>query len=223
MRLADLDTPAEAAPPTPAAPARSGRDTSKYHVGGVRVPSVTEVIDLAGLAGIDSIPQRHLDNAAHRGSMVHLYSEAIDLDDQYDLDSIPDAYRGYCDAYIAFKDETGFEPRELEQVVVSKALGFAGTVDRFGLYRQSWAVVDLKATAAPYAYWPLQTVGYAIAIAETNDLALESIRRFCVQLKPNGRYVLHRHRDPIEDRDTFAAALRVAQFRLAKGLATLED
>lgn len=210
---------------TPRPEGSSGRDTTGYRVRGERVPSVTEVLELSGLSDIgrliELVGQSTIDDAAHRGSMVHSFCELADLDDQFDLEGVPPHYRGYVASYLAYKAESGFEPIEIERTVVSSNYGFAGTLDRLGLLPTGEVVLlDLKTPATASPIWAYQTAGYQLA-AEDMGIAVVN-RRGALQLQRNGKYKWHAHPRPGDLHD-FIAALRVAHIRLAHGLATLED
>ena len=54
------------------------RDTSGYVVNGVRLPSVTEVLSIAGLTDFSGVPPGVLEKARVRGTQVHEITEWID-------------------------------------------------------------------------------------------------------------------------------------------------
>jgi hypothetical protein len=203
-------------------PRSFGRDVSRYVLSGERVPSVTEVIELAGLSDIQKIiavaGEEVVANAARRGSLVHGYCELLDHDPYMDLGSVPEWIRGYVAGYARFVRETGFRPDLIEEPVVSSAYRFAGTVDRVGNLGTKPYVIDLKTPAAASPSWAVQTAGYAIGVEEQYGVRAG---RACLQLKSNGTYKLHNHADP-SDVATFIAAVHVAHYRLAHGLAHLE-
>lgn len=76
-------------------------------------------------------------------------------------------------------------------------------------------LIDLKATTQLYPETRLQVCGYAMALDPRPA-------RAALQLLPDGRYRLERYRDRSDEHD-WIAACRVAHFRLAHGLAYLED
>ena len=125
------------------------RDTKRYRVAGVRVPSVTEVLELCGMSTFDQVPENRLERARQRGKDVHSWCEAIDrgwIDEEE-----PDLrIASQVDAYRRFKQETGFKPVEIEVPRVCETWLYAGTVDRIGILNGSVGVVDLK-PAAKYA------------------------------------------------------------------------
>lgn len=222
MNISEIEEPQ----PRPRSGGSPGRDTSGYRVRGERVPSVTEVIEIAGLSDIESLKRKAgadvVEKAAVRGTIVHGYCEVVDLDDQYDLDEIPEAFRGYVKAYKRFRAETGFEPIYSELCVASPSHGFAGTLDRLGIYPEDGrvALIDLKTPAQPSPTWAIQTAGYAIAVEDAGVSTVDE--RSALRLRPNGTYKLDPHHGHGHTHD-FLAALRVAHFRLAHGLAHLED
>ncbi len=204
-------------------PRSFGRDVSRYVLAGERVPSVTEIIDLAGLSDIRRIiavaGEEVVANAARRGSLVHGYCELLDHDPYMDLGSVPAWIRGYVAGYARFVRETGFRPDLIEEPVVSSVYRFAGTVDRVGNLGPRPMVIDLKTPAAASPSWQIQSAGYAIAVEEQYGVRAG---RACLQLTSHGAYKLHHHADP-SDVSTFLAAVHVAHYRLAHGLASLES
>lgn len=193
------------------------RDTSKYRVNGVRVPSVTEVLDIAGLSDLSMVPEHHLEYARLRGSAVHEWLEGVD---RGDLDGIePDpTIAPYVAAYHQFKTDTGFESELIEEVVVDTAYCFAGTVDRTGTIpklHDDPIVLDFKARAAMTPEIGPQLAGYGLALDKPR-------RRYGLQLRPDGLYRLHEYKDRTDTHD-FLAALRVTHFKLRHGLARVED
>lgn len=217
MKLADFS--ADAGPPARS----SGRDVSAYVVAGERVPSVTEVLDLAKLTDIEKLKRVAgadvVANAATRGKAVHIGCELVDRDLDFDLELLPESTRGYVVAYRNFLRETGFQVQLAEEPMVSTAHRFAGTVDRVGLYFDELYTVDLKTPAADSPAWSIQTAGYAVLTQENYGL---ETRRAALRLRPNGRYSFVPHHDE-NDIPTFLAAALVANYRLAHGLATLGD
>lgn len=203
----------------------SNRDVSGYVVDGARVPSVTEVLDLAQLSNIREVIRvagaEVVAHAADRGRRVHIYCELVDREEAFRLEAVPADVRGYVQAYQRFVIETGFVPELIEEPMVSSSLRFAGTVDRVGTCRllDGLHTFDLKTPASDDPAWPIQTAGYALLVDENYGMRT---RRHCVQLRPNGRFKIHSHPSETDYR-IFRAALEVAHFRLAHGLGHLED
>lgn len=207
------------------APPRSfGRDTSRYVIGGHRVPSVTEVIKIAGLSDIQRIiavaGADVVQKAADRGQRVHKYCEIVDLEPDLPLESVTEDCRGYVLAYQRFLAETGFAVDLTEEALVSETHGMAGTIDRVGLLYDEVAVLEVKTPQSPDPSWQLQTAGYSLLVTEGYGIPVPA--RYVLRLGSNGRYQLIPHTDRT-DFDVFLAALRVAHYRLAHELASLEE
>jgi len=169
--------------------------------GGIRWPSVTEVIALAGISKLPtSVSEQVLAKAGERGKAVHEWTHVYDLTGERPPDMNP--CRGYVDGWARFRDETGFTPELIEEPLASNALRFVGTLDRAGTMQQGerW-VFDLKAVAE-VAWWTgLQLAGYELLLSNPHQ-------RAAVQLFPEGRYKLVAFPDR-EDTHDFLAALRV--------------
>ena len=125
--------------------------------------------------------------------------------------------QGYINAYLRFKEEAGFEVEAVEKVVVNANHRYAGTIDRVGqcenLQMPGRRIVDIKCVAQVSPATRLQVAGYA----EAEDVPLWS----SLQLMPNGRYKHVEYSEP-SDKYDFLSCVRVAHFKLAHGLATLE-
>lgn len=206
------------------------RDTSKYLVDGKRVISVTEILNTAGLIDFTAVPPDRLEYAAQRGRMAHGITAEIDKGGsvmsmaevlQEYLDS-PDSepVAPYVEAYLRFKEETGFQPVQIEHVVISELHQFAGTLDRIGVLNGEGALIDLKCAATIAPWVALQTAGYHLAFEQQEGELYPQMRRFALRLKPDGTYNLVRFRSP-SDRGDFLAARRMAAWQLKHGGAYL--
>jgi hypothetical protein len=101
----------------------------------------------------------------------------------------------------------------IETPAADLALGYAGTVDRWGTLQGDLVVVDLKTgTVPPWA--PLQLVAYARLPLDGQALRR---RRLVVHLLPTGRYALREY--PVvnfgRDERIFLSALAIAQWKRA--------
>jgi len=198
------------------------RRTDLYRVDGLRVPSVTEVLKLAGVAeGFGMVPPEVLETARARGALVHEITELIDLGHLDPAEPVMEGAQGYVDAYLKFKEEAGFEVEAIEKVVVNDLYRYAGTIDRLGqcekLRRKGRRVVDLKCVAQVSKATRLQVAGYA----EAAKIDVWS----SLQLFPNGRYkhVEYSQDGELQDKHDFLACVRVAHFKLSHGMAELEQ
>lgn len=119
------------------------------------------------------------DAAGDRGSTVHRLTESFDLDEQVDLlgDHGQPLYSldewKMFERYVDFSDR--FNPRHLmiEQQVLSRQLGFAGTLDRICIIEGKKYLLDIKTSNGIYnSYW-LQLAAYRkateVELKETVD------------------------------------------------------
>ena len=190
---------------------------------GARLPSVTEVMKLAGIGEeFSAVPAGTLERARERGSDAHAWVEGI-VKGWIDDEDPPQHIAGLVAAFLRFRDETRFEARECEATLVNETHGYAGTLDLFGLMGGAavpW-VLDMKCTAQVPVSAAVQTAAYRMAVP--NAWAARSARRGVLHLRRDGTYQLVEHRDHRGDEHDFLAALRVANWRLRNGLAQLED
>jgi hypothetical protein len=192
-----------------------------YRVDGARVPSVTELLEAAGVSpDYRKVHPAVLRHARLRG--IHV-DACCDLDDADDLDwsSVhPDAV-GYLQAWQCFKADYGFEPVLQQPLLYHPTYGYAGTPDSIGTLDGSVVVVERKATAKMAASYALQTAGYGcdgIHIAPRGGGRLEPVpwggpvMRLGVHLMPGGRYDLVPYEDP-DDEAAWLGVVALARWR----------
>ena len=123
----------------------------EYYVLGVRVPSVSEILEFAGYQNnkfIDPI-------FATRGSFVHLVSEIIDKEGTIDYSIIPPEWIPFVTAYEWFKADTDYEIVKSEYKMFNQEHLYCGTSDREYAgkiqgdiktgYYQAWHEIQLAA------------------------------------------------------------------------------
>jgi len=205
----------------------------EYFWNGVRVPSVTEILDDVGIVDYSSIPFGMREMALQRGSDVHT---ATHYDDENDLEfdeelwlansigyereyqrtgmGVAPTRAGYVAAWRKFRRETGFEPELIEHRGYNESYGFAGTLDRSGSYRVNLTgtadiLLDIKCGDAPQ-WTRLQLAAYASFF--------QSPRRFmrvAVELHKDNTYRLFRWegKDWQADFNAFVACLAVYRMK----------
>ena len=178
--------------------------THCYTVAGRPVPSVTEV--LAPLCDFRGVPAYVLRSAAAFGTAVH---KACELDDLGLLDegALDAQLAGPLQAWRTFCKEHSARWKLVEAPLFQADLGYAGTVDRFGVVDGVDAVVDLKTTTRLSPSVGPQLAAYARAIAD----ATPRTRRLAVQLRADGRYHLREYCSTT-DWAVFASLLTLRSF-----------
>lgn len=188
------------------------RDTSRYVVDGVRVPSVTEVLWMTGFVDFSGIPVSQLEAARERGHLAHA---AVAEFETLGATLVSDEIQPYLAAYQLFKKQTGFEPELVETPLVSKRHDFAGTLDLFGPLYGDDTLLDLKTSAVVASWVGMQLAGYGVLVRE-NMPHVARVKRAALRLLPDGTYRLDPFKN-VEDRGDFLAALRVTHRHLRTG------
>lgn len=171
-----------------------------YHFDGVRVPSVTQVLE--PLIDYDRVPFRILEHAAQRGTAVHLATEFYD-DGDLDEESIDPEILPYVEAWRRFREESGFTVERSEVRVYSPRHGYAGTVDAIGYMRGRRIMVEKKTTAQLHPATAIQVSAYYRAFNES-ALPGKRVRSACsVWLRRDGTYRF----DAYDPHDHWAAFL----------------
>ncbi|MDB5975199.1 MAG: hypothetical protein JWR07_1959 [Nevskia sp.] len=175
-----------------------------YTFEGRTVPSVTQL--LAPLSNLQMVDPAVLRAAADFGTAVH---KACELDDLGELDeeSLDPALGPYLSAWRKFSAEHAVKWTLIEGRMHNQAMGYAGTVDRYGAVRGDDAVVDLKSSAILYPTVGPQLAAYAKAIPGTTLLT----KRIGVLLKPDGNYQAKTYASPM-DWAVFASLITLRTF-----------
>lgn len=182
----------------------------EYLLDGEPVPSVTEVITVAGLgvdyAGIDPVV---LEKARHRGTRVHEVCEQIDRGQQ---PAVEDEIAPYRDAYLRFLADSQAQCHDTEARVYHPEHRYAGTYDWRGVLAGKLTILDRKATATmAHASTAAQAAGYLHAHnAICPDAICEQIGS--LHLRRDGTYRLRVYE--LNDAwAAFLAALTVYRYR----------
>jgi hypothetical protein len=190
-----------------------------YSDSGTRIPSLTQVLRLSGLTDYDGIDPDVLENAARRGTEVHVLAATYNQYGALDPAWITEECAPYFDAYRRFLDESGFKPDPawVEKAMIVKIHGMAlgCTPDLFGKLGRDQAVIELKATSAVHSGWSVQTALQELAIFRSSNVG--RVRRFALQLFNDTKYRLHSHTDHETDEAVGIAALRTVWWRIRDG------
>lgn len=200
--------------------------THTYRVDGLVVPSVTQLLDDAGLTPDYSvISPTVLAHARHRGIHVDACCDLLDQD-ELDWSSVHPEALPYVEAWARFCADTDYLPACSQVPLYHPEYGYAGTADSIGTLGGQWAVVERKATQKMAATYALQTAGYAqpglwVAPPGGGPLApaaWPAPARLGVQLRRDGSYLVVPYEDA-EDLGAFLGVVALYRWRLLRGTA----
>lgn len=187
-----------------------------YTLGGMRIPSVTQVIE--PLLPYESLPKEIRAAALLRGDLVHKLTALVD-ESQMSAQTWDEAMAadlsGYMDAWAAFKQATDCAIIAVELRVFHRTYRYAGTLDRLVHFGDDdvVALLEIK-TGELLPEYALQTAAYLHAVNDGRARGSEPVeRRYAVQLMPNGHFHLWEHKDRA-DFQVFLAALTIKNWRL---------
>ena len=174
-----------------------------YKLDGKEIPSVTQILQGAGLVDYSMLDEATRNFAMGRGSAVHLATELYDQND-LDMDSLDPCLLPYLSAWQQFRKDTGFKPNIIEGVVANILYEYAGTFDRTGFLNNQRIIIDIKSNDIPW--WT------ALQLAAYEKCLPDYYARYAIALRKDGTYRLKPFRNPL-DWENFVAALRVYEMR----------
>ena len=196
-------------------------DDHVYRHGGRVIPSVTQVLALAGyMSWLRFIDAEVLRVAQERGHHVHRAVELL-LKGQLDWKTVTPEVAGYLESFEEWARQVKFKPdrRTIERRFHEKEYGFAGTLDVIGTLHEEpdRAVVDWKSGGITVAA-ALQTGAYT-----RHDRSVK--KRFALQLRGDGKLAKMTEfpeRELQSDFAVFVGALGVVHHKRRHGLIHLE-
>lgn len=125
-----------------------------------------------------------------RGTAVHRLTADYDLG-ALTLAGVPesDPFRPYLAAHVAAMAATPHTFEAVEEPRVHATWKYGGRTDRAGTVYELRAVLEVK-SGEPTKAHPIQTALQAILEADRWGIPPDMVGRFCLYLKPNGRYRL---------------------------------
>ena len=139
----------------------------QYKLDGLRMVSVTQVIQDAGLTDFSKVNPEMLERAANFGTSVHRTCQ-LSAKGTLDESNLDNALLPYLNQYKAFVRDFKYIPKEMEYKIFNKSIGVAGTIDSIGIIKGESTILDLKTghpkpadvvQASAYAYlYPVQRV-----------------------------------------------------------------
>jgi len=181
----------------------------EYSRGGVVIPSVTQILQGVGLVQYDGIDPWILQHKAAIGKAVDL---ACTYYDQGVLDTVPDLYAGYVEAWKKFTKDTRIEIEFIRYQKLAELDGmyYGMEADRGGTINGQRYVIDIKTTVKEEVSWRYQLAAYEIGLGGVWT-------RMAVQLREDGTYRTYTYKDK-RDAAVFRAALLLTYAKIQGGL-----
>lgn len=192
----------------PSTPFRFDAAEHAYYVDGVRLPSITQMLESAGWT--DS--RWFTEESCQRGTQVHSLTADYDLG-ALDVGSCVSRYRGYLLSHVAAMGVVKPDILAVEEPAIS-SLGFGGRPDRV---IRAWGIVSILEgkSGGPEKAHSVQTALQSILVASTYHLPPEALSRLCLYWKPTGKYKLEEHTDPRDFGEAYRIIAAYARGRIA--------
>jgi hypothetical protein len=194
-----------------------------YWLGRVQIPSVSTVIQGAGLR--KPIPDSLSPLLALKqqlGKDVHTATKLYDLG-TLDEKSIDDTVRPYLEAWKAFR--CLFEADLIEETIFAsyRGMNYGMTLDRTGRVRNIGPVIlEIKTSETKDdAAWGVQLAGYDLGAGPLQVSPFRR-RRFVLQLHQDGKWSFSSEYTDSADYDVFTWALGLEYFKRNHGVGTSE-
>lgn len=172
---------------------RFDESTHTYMLGGVELPSVTRIIRYLAVDKADNADPNMALIARERGSIVHEATVVYDYSGEIP-DDFPAEYAPYLEAYVQFCRDYHPKWELIEHQMGNATLGFAGTLDRFGVIDDELCILDIKTS------YKVDIPSLSAQLAAYHDLLLNeqferlenaNIRHLGLQLMRTGKYRLY--------------------------------
>lgn len=167
--------------------------THTYTLDGVELPSVTHIIRYLAVDKANNADPNMAMIARERGSAVHEATVMYDYSGEIP-DDFPAEYAPYLEAYVQFVRDYKPGWELIEHQMGNKTLGFAGTLDRFGVIDNEWCILDIKTSyKVDIPSLSAQLTAYHDLLLNEQFERLENakIRHLGLQLMRTGKYRLY--------------------------------
>lgn len=208
---------------------------------GIKIPSVTQIIENLGFVDFDNIPGSTLEHKREIGDAVHFACHLLDTcpkcqgilgtedfcvkcnavfeEGSLDWETVHSDCAAYVLAYQNFKLSGDFIPEGSEESGIGAINGmpFGYTRDGHGRMRgiKYRVVVEKKCAYAEEESWKWQLSPYATTVPRTDPN--EFIARIALQLKPDASFKLYPYENP-RDLDVFRSMLYLTHVKINSGL-----
>lgn len=186
--------------------------THTYTLDGVELPSVTHIIRYLAVDKANNADPNMALIARERGSAVHEATVMYDYSGEIP-DDFPAEYAPYLEAYVQFVRDYNIKWELIEHQMGNATLGFAGTLDRFGVIDGKWCILDIKTS------YKVDIPSLSAQLTAYHDLLLNeqferlenaNIRHLGLQLMRTGKYRLY-ETDCEKGSDLFYSCRRIYQ------------
>lgn len=154
-----------------------------YEVDGLKLPSVSEVIRFISREIYTNATQYQLDHAADRGTRIHKACENIDRYGSCEADA---EIEPYVMGYIQFLKDMKPEWLLIEHSMCDLELGYAGTLDRYGIITGEHTILDIKSNSALKPVLVTAQLNGYDGLAKRNGYQVDAIAS--LHLKKDGKY-----------------------------------
>lgn len=185
-----------------------------YLQDGVRVPSVTQILQGVGIVDYSDVPEEILNHKADIGTAAHAADHYFDEGDLDWLTVHPEV-EPYVRAWVKFRTECNFVPRLIEDkgIATLRGMRYGYTLDREGLLNGRDTIIEIKCTASVQKSWGPQLAAYETALRLQT---LKAHQRVVVHCHDDGKYTLHPYND-VSDYRIFEWALGIQSWKRLKG------
>lgn len=186
--------------------------THTYTLDGKELPSVTYIIRYLAVDKASNADPNMALIARERGSAVHEATVMYDYSGEIP-DDFPAEYAPYLEAYVQFCRDYHPKWELIEHQMGNATLGFAGTLDRFGVIDDKWCILDIKTS------YKVDIPSLSAQLTAYHDLLLNeqferlenaNIRHLGLQLMRTGKYRLY-ETDCEKGSDLFYSCRRIYQ------------
>lgn len=184
----------------------------KYIWDGLRVPSVTQILENVGISDFSNVPESILNNSINFGLAVHKMCELYDrgMLEMKSLDPQLLPVLGQWQKFL--KDyQVKLDPNFIEQAFYCSKFKYAGTPDRVCTIKDRNIVLDIK-TGAVNPSHAIQLAAYQLGIAEEG---LKIQGRWTIYLSAE-KYKIEIYKKQ-SDFSVFLSALNIYNWKKNKG------
>lgn len=169
--------------------------THTYTLNGKELPSVTHIIRYLAVDKANSADPNMALIARERGSAAHEATVMYDYSGEIP-DDFPAEYAPYLEAYVQFIRDYNPQWTLVEHIMGSDAdgMGYAGTLDRFGLVDGQFALLDIKTSyKVDIPSLSAQLAAYSKLLREEQPILNgDHVDLYGLQLMRNGKYRLYK-------------------------------